>query len=88
MKIVKYVQENCTPCKMLNQTLERLGLEVDETIMLNDEESIEKAKKELNVMSTPTMILFDDNGNELDRVVGMINVPKIIEFMKKAGKLS
>lgn len=81
MKLVKYVQENCTPCKMVEGFLNHIDATVDETVVLNSDEARDKVK-ELKVMSTPTMILFDDNGEEIDRVagVGQGKIQKLVEM--------
>lgn len=80
-KVVKYYQDNCTPCKMLDQMLQGMELSVDEAVKLSDENR-ERLKNELNIMSTPTMIAYDDAGNEITRVSG-VGFSKINAFFKE-----
>jgi thioredoxin-related protein len=72
---------------MLDAFLQHLGTSVDETIVLKEEKDFKEAREKKGIMKTPTMILYDDNGNEVDRVSGF-SQNQIIEFLKKAEKLS
>ena len=85
MKLVKYVQEDCTPCKKLTTLLGFMQVTVDETVSLDDQVAKEKAK-ELNIMSTPTMILFDEDGQVVDRVSGD-DVGTVQGFLSRAGRI-
>lgn len=85
MKLVKYVQTDCMPCKQVGLFLQHLGVEVDETINLDSPEEKEKVAG-LNIMSTPTIVLFDDNGEELSRASGM-NPPAINGLFVQAGRI-
>lgn len=73
MKIVKFTQPNCTPCKMVEGFLNHAGLQADESIVLGVDMSFEDAKKEFKIMSTPTIIAFADDEKtiELDRVASV-----------------
>jgi glutaredoxin len=63
MKTVKFVQPSCVPCKMVDALLNHLGHKVDQTLdIVTDEDAYALAEK-IGVKSTPTIILFDDNGN-------------------------
>lgn len=77
MKIVKFVQENCTPCKMLAQTLTAMGLGADEEILITDKNR-DEIREKFNVMSTPTMIAFDGD-KEVTRLAS-VGYSKIQEF--------
>lgn len=71
MKIIKFVQPTCAPCRMVDGFLKHMGFEVDETLdIVVDEKAFEVAQT-FGVRSTPTMILLDDEGKEVDRVSGM-----------------
>jgi thioredoxin 1 len=86
MKIVKFSRTVCGPCNVLNMMLNQMLVEVDETRLLDTDEALKEAEEKFGVMSTPTTILFDDNGNELERVTG-INPPLISGLFEKAGRL-
>lgn len=83
MKIVKYSQPNCVPCNTVDSFLKHLNLSVDEEVNIRDGNNIEKAM-EIGIQSTPTLVLFDGNGNVIDRVSGM-NHSKIQELFAKRG---
>lgn len=69
-QVMKFVQDNCTPCKMLDQTLTAMGKTVDEVYLIDDTNR-DEAMKFYGVMSTPVMIAFDEDGNEITRVSGV-----------------
>ncbi|WP_144624886.1 YbbN family protein [Bacillus velezensis] len=86
MKLIKFELENCTPCKMLASYLHHeLGVDVDETINIsngtitnNSTGVVEKDENkamcltgEFRVMKSPTLILLDEEGNEVDRFSGV-----------------
>jgi thiol-disulfide isomerase/thioredoxin len=68
-KVVKFVQNNCTPCKMLDQTLTAMGKSADVIYLITDENR-QEAQEKYGVMSTPTMIAFDGD-KEVSRVSGV-----------------
>lgn len=83
MKLIKFKQTNCTPCNILDDTLKREGFEVDKTINLTTGTSEEVALADsYNIMSTPVLLLIDDEGNEIDRVRG-IELPKVMAILEK-----
>lgn len=82
MKLIKFKQDNCTPCKILEDTLTRVGGKVDETINLTtgtSEDFVFAGK--YNIMKTPVLLLLDNEGNQLARVdgVGQTKVMAILE---------
>jgi thioredoxin-related protein len=72
---------------MADAFLQHLGVKPDENVVLGQDMSFEEARDKLGIMKTPTMILFDDSGNEIDRVSG-VGQSKIVELFTKAGKLN
>lgn len=99
MKLIKFEQNNCTPCKMLSNFLHHdLGVDVDETlnitsgtitfsatgVSVSDEGKVMETAGEFGVMKTPTLILLDDNGVELDRYAG-VGQTKVKELFTKRG---
>jgi glutaredoxin len=83
MKIVKYEKDNCPGCVQVKEYCEAMGYEFDMTINALTELTSEK-RRELKLLSVPTIILFDNSGNELDRVNG-INADRIDELFVKRG---
>lgn len=86
MKLVKFTQTVCRPCGVLEQQLKIFGVEVDESRVLDTPELLDEANKEFGIMSTPTLILFDDEGNELERMSG-IHPPSVSAILASAGKI-
>ena len=70
-KLLKFEAAWCGPCHMMSPVLEALGTErVDLPIeKVNVDEDVE-LKKKYGVKSIPTIILVDENGEELRRAVG------------------
>jgi hypothetical protein len=86
MKLIKFTQTTCQPCKILNQMLGMMGGSVDEERLLDTPELLAEAEKEHNVMSTPTLLLLDDEGNEVARTVG-VHPPSINNILVLAKKM-
>lgn len=86
MKLIKFTQPTCQPCKVLDMMLGQMNAEVDEVRLLATEEELEKAKEEFGIMGTPTLVLFDDEEKEIARVTGVMP-PKVAGILTQAGKL-
>jgi thioredoxin 1 len=65
-KIIKFEQPSCVPCKMVSNFLNDKGIEYISYNVLEDFAETEQ----YFIMSTPVTILLDDEGNEVNRVVG------------------
>ncbi|PKR83553.1 thioredoxin family protein [Heyndrickxia camelliae] len=66
MKLLKLYQPSCTPCQFVENFLQDQGVEY-ESINVQEEPDI---AFQFGVMSTPVTILVDDEGKEVQRVVG------------------
>lgn len=84
MKIVKFVQPTCVPCRMVDGLLNHLGLKVDETYDIVVDEKAFRLAMELSVKSTPTLMLLDDKGKEVSRITG-VNQEGIKDLFAKRG---
>lgn len=86
MKLIKFEQDSCTPCKMLaNYLKHELGIDADETYNITagtitdnatgsveeDEGAVMELAGEFGIMKTPTMVLVDDSGEEIQRFAGV-----------------
>ena len=71
----------CGPCKMLAPVLEKVAAEEDKVkvVKVDVDENPNIAEK-YNVMSIPTMILFE-GGNETSKQVGFVNEAGLKNFM-------
>jgi thioredoxin-related protein len=69
MKIIKYYKDNCPGCESVTNYCKEQEYKFDaEVNAMNDISSIER--KKLRIMAAPTVILFDDDGKEIDRISG------------------
>lgn len=86
MKLIKFEQDNCTPCKMLANFLKHdLGVDADETYNISagtitnnatgeveeDESAVMEMAGEFGVMKTPTLLLISDDLQEIERYAGV-----------------
>ena len=86
MLLLKFKQNNCTPCKMAETFIENeLKVDVDEVhnLSLGEERTMELASK-FGVMTTPALVLVDDDYNEIETVVG-VGQNKIRKIFEKRG---
>ena len=65
MKIIKFEKEDCNPCAMVSELLDKNGVEYEKVNPFNNPEMAVQFK----VRSVPTTILMDDN-TEPKRIVG------------------
>lgn len=80
MKIEKYGASWCGPCKMLDKTLNLIPKDIK--IIKFDAEENEELFIEKNIKSIPVLIFYDDNDNEVNRLVGAVSQEKIMEIIK------
>jgi len=78
LKILKLEKHNCRPCGMVENFLQDQNVEYDK---INIEENPETSMQ-YGVMSVPVTLLLDDNGLEVDRVIGF-NPPEIEKLIEK-----
>ena len=86
MELIKFKQIVCRPCTELDLFMtHELGVKPDVEYVLDggDDYHLEKAG-EFGIMNTPVLVLIDDNGNEIDRVIGT-DRSKVTEIFKKRG---
>lgn len=86
MKLLKFKQNNCTPCKMAENFIENdLKVEADEThnLSLGEDRTMDLAL-EFGIMTTPALVLVDDNYNHIETVTG-VGQNKIRSIFEKRG---
>jgi thioredoxin-related protein len=86
MKLLKFKQENCTPCKMADSFIKNeLKVDADEThiIFAGNKQADELAIK-YGVMQSPTFVLVDEN-DELIEMVRGVGQTKIRAIFEKRG---
>ena len=65
-KIIKIEQENCPPCKMVDNFLKPNNITFQSYDAMEDFEVVER----FGIMGTPVTILLNSEEDEIDRVVG------------------
>lgn len=76
MKLLKFYADWCGPCRMMKPMVDQIAKEHDlELQEVNIDNDIELAHQ-YGVQGVPTLILLDENANEIGRNVGLL--PKAI----------
>jgi thioredoxin 1 len=82
MKAIKFYAEWCQPCKMLSRIMEDASDQITTQVENIDIDTDMDTAIKYGVRGVPTMVLVDDNGNELARKVGMMQEQELITFLK------
>ena len=78
MKAIKVYADWCAPCKVLTKTLSEME-NLPEIENVNIDGNIALATR-YSVRSVPTILIVDDDGNELKRITGNQPREKLEEF--------
>lgn len=79
MKMLKFGATWCGSCKSLSMVMETMTLPI--AVEDVDIDKSNDVARKYNVRSVPTMIVVDDTGTEVKRVVGMMNEKQILTFL-------
>jgi thioredoxin 1 len=72
----------CGPCKMLSPVLDEISEEITTTKFYKiDVDDNQDVAREYNVMSIPTILIFE-NGNLVNKIVGLRSREDLIEQFK------
>lgn len=74
IKILKFGAPWCTQCKGLDLVIKDLDLPIETINVDEDEEAAEK----YNILSIPVLLFIDDDGKEVDRILGIVPKQEII----------
>lgn len=81
MKLLKFHATWCGPCKSLSMVIngakDKISIPVEE---IDIDKNMDLAKK-YNIRGVPVLILTDEAGSELKRMVGMADEKKLLEFI-------
>ena len=81
MKILKFSLPTCKPCVTLSEQMKELDLsnfEIQEVSLRADKESKELGDK-YNIRSVPTLIVLDEQGNEVERIRNIIQLKTFLK---------
>ena len=82
MKCLRFSAKWCGPCQglkmIVNGAKDKLPIEVEE---VDIDDNIMMAQQ-FNVRSVPTLVIVDEQENELKRHVGLLNEETLLEFLK------
>lgn len=81
MKVIKFAASWCGPCKMLTKVLEDYSGSVP--IEEIDIDANQELAIKFGVRGVPTCVLVNDEGGEVARKVGMMNVKEFEQFVSQ-----
>tara|TARA_B110000977_G_scaffold196760_1_gene277819 strand:+ start:2668 stop:2919 length:252 start_codon:yes stop_codon:yes gene_type:complete len=82
MKLLKFHATWCGPCKSLSQVMENCKDKWDIPVAEVDIDQSRDIAMEYGIRSVPTMILCDENDNQLKRHSGSMKESEFLEFIK------
>lgn len=68
--------EWCSPCKTLKPRIAQSG----KAIMIIDVDKNSDLAKKYNIKSVPTVVIVDDNGNEVQRASGVNSIVNLLDI--------
>ena len=81
MQILDFYATWCKPCKVIEPVLQDLSTELNLPLRKINVEDERPLFNKYNVKTVPTIILQDENGNEVGRHTGMITESKLRAFL-------
>ena len=84
-KILLFKMSTCSPCKLLSKLFTQLNIQKEDIIL--DEDENEKLADKYNINSVPTVIVLNNEGEELGRFVGSRNKEQLLEELNKYNTL-
>lgn len=79
MEIIKLYADWCGPCKTLENQLNSLGIE-HKSVNIESSEG-EPYLEKYNIMSVPTLLVLDDEGNLTKKYSGVADINKLKSFL-------
>ena len=77
-KILYFSAPWCGPCKVLGPTMQKLSSELPITKINVDEDNKNSVK--YGIRNVPTLILIDQSGKEINRLVGNVSEQQVKQF--------
>lgn len=85
--LAEFGSNKCVPCKMMKPLLENLAIIFEgelNVVIIEVYERMSLARK-YQIMSIPTQIIFDDNGQEITRHIGYWSMEEILAELGRIG---
>lgn len=87
--ITKFYIDGCFHCKHIENTFKEIAEEYKGKARFNNlKVNYPEQEKEYNLTIYPTVIVFEENGKELDRIEGVIPPNSLKKFVKKGVTLT
>jgi len=77
-KILYFSAPWCGPCKVLGPTMQKLSSELPITKINVDEDNKNSVK--YGIRNVPTLVLIDQSGKEINRLVGNVSEQQVKQF--------
>ena len=81
-KILLFKMSTCNPCKLLSKLFTQLSIQKEE-IVLDEDDNANTIADKYNVKSVPTVIVLNNEGEELGRFIGSRNKEQLLEELNK-----
>ena len=81
-KILLFKMSTCGPCRLLSKLFTQLNIQKEE-IVLDEDNNTDTIADKYNVKSVPTVIVLNNEGEELGRFVGSRNKEQLLEELNK-----
>lgn len=75
MKLIKFYKVPCVPCVMMENLLDFLEVEPDETYQKDERLDLEE---KYGIMTVPSLVVVDEDGNLIDKFTGVINLEQFL----------
>ena len=79
-RLILFTSPTCGPCRMVKPLVRKVENEGTEVQYIDITEDIENTNL-FDITSVPTIIVTDENNQEIDRNVGMINMGKLKDLL-------
>jgi len=79
-KVLRFTASWCNPCKALAETIKNADIELPIEVIDVDKEAARAM--EFQIRSVPTIVIIDENGEELRRQTGIMTLLQFENFIK------